>query len=134
MGLADDIAAFLDEDPFGECGGPKRVRASATTTRREKPPNPAASPVSQQPQIVRDTLEVFGGRILEIDRRGRQGGGGQRPVLRARPAAEGVSALADDPACATRRNDVMDEKPFRLYRQALSRWGVASGGCKPEVK
>jgi hypothetical protein len=28
----------------------------------------------------------------------------------------------------------MSGKLLRLYRQALSRWGVASGGCKPEVK
>jgi hypothetical protein len=28
----------------------------------------------------------------------------------------------------------MGGKPRRLYRQAMSRWGVASGGCKPEVK
>jgi hypothetical protein len=36
--------------------------------------------------------------------------------------------------CATRRNDGMSGKLLRLYRQALSPWGVASGGCKPEVK
>jgi hypothetical protein len=28
----------------------------------------------------------------------------------------------------------MGGKPLRLYRQAMSPWGVASGGCKPEVK
>jgi hypothetical protein len=28
----------------------------------------------------------------------------------------------------------MGEKPRRLYRQAMSRWGVAAGGCKPAVK
>jgi hypothetical protein len=38
------------------------------------------------------------------------------------------------PLCATKRNDVMGGKPRRLYRQAVSPWGVASGGCKLEVK
>jgi hypothetical protein len=28
----------------------------------------------------------------------------------------------------------MGGKPHRLYRQAMSPWGVASGGCNPEVK
>jgi hypothetical protein len=41
---------------------------------------------------------------------------------------------ADTELCATKRNDVMGGKPQRLYRQALSPWDVASGGCKPEVK
>jgi hypothetical protein len=36
--------------------------------------------------------------------------------------------------CATKRNDVMGGNPLRLYRQALSPWGVAAGGCKPAVK
>jgi hypothetical protein len=38
MGFADDVAAFLDEDPFGECGGPVRVRAKTITTRRTDAP------------------------------------------------------------------------------------------------
>jgi hypothetical protein len=45
-----------------------------------------------------------------------------------------VICMANDCACATRRNDVMGGKPYCLYRQAISRWAVASGGCKPEVK
>ena len=36
--------------------------------------------------------------------------------------------------CATKRGDEMSGKLHGLYRQAMSRWGVASGGCKPEVK
>jgi putative transposase len=36
--------------------------------------------------------------------------------------------------CATRRNDVMRGNLLRLYRQAMSPWGVAAGGCKPAVK
>jgi hypothetical protein len=28
----------------------------------------------------------------------------------------------------------MGGNPLRLYRQAMSPWGVASGRCKPEVK
>jgi|SRR5215475_3965701 len=36
--------------------------------------------------------------------------------------------------CATRRNDVMGGNPPRLYRQALSPWGVAASGCKLAVK
>jgi hypothetical protein len=36
--------------------------------------------------------------------------------------------------CATRRNDGMSGKLHRLYRQAMSRWAVASRGCTLEVK
>ena len=36
--------------------------------------------------------------------------------------------------CATKRGDGMCEKHLRLYRQAMSRWGVASRGCTLEVK
>jgi hypothetical protein len=36
--------------------------------------------------------------------------------------------------CATKRGDGMRGNLHRLYRQAASPWGVASGGCTPEVK
>ena len=36
--------------------------------------------------------------------------------------------------CATKRIDEMSGKLHDLYRQVVSRWGVASSGCKPEVK
>ena len=36
--------------------------------------------------------------------------------------------------CATRRDDGMGGKPHRLYRQAVSRWGVAPWGCNHGVK
>jgi hypothetical protein len=36
--------------------------------------------------------------------------------------------------CATRREAGMRENLHSLYRQAMSRWGVASAGCKAEVK
>jgi hypothetical protein len=38
------------------------------------------------------------------------------------------------PLCATRRNDVMRGNFHGLYRQAMSRWAVAPGGCTPGVK
>jgi hypothetical protein len=43
-------------------------------------------------------------------------------------------ALDQEEGCATRRYDVMGGYPFCLYRQAMSRWAVALGGCKPRVK
>ena len=36
--------------------------------------------------------------------------------------------------CATKRTDGMRGKRHSLYRQTMSRWAVASGGCTPEVK
>jgi hypothetical protein len=36
--------------------------------------------------------------------------------------------------CATKRGDGMRGNLRCLYQQAASPWGVASGGCKPEVK
>lgn len=42
--------------------------------------------------------------------------------------------LAVPPLCATRRNDVMRGDLHHLYRQAMSRWAVASGRCTPGVK
>ena len=36
--------------------------------------------------------------------------------------------------CATKRGDGMSGKLRRLYQQAVSPWGVASGGRTPEVK
>ena len=36
--------------------------------------------------------------------------------------------------CATKRDDGMGGKPYWLYRQSISRWGVASRGCTLEVK
>ena len=36
--------------------------------------------------------------------------------------------------CATKHGDAMSGKLRDLYRQVMSPWGVASGGCKPEVK
>ena len=35
---------------------------------------------------------------------------------------------------ATKRGDGMEGNSYRLYRQSISRWGVASGGGIPEVK
>ena len=36
--------------------------------------------------------------------------------------------------CATKRKDEMRGNLHSLYRQAVSPWAVASGGCKPSVK
>jgi hypothetical protein len=36
--------------------------------------------------------------------------------------------------CATKRGDGMDGKSHRLYRQTMSPWAVAPGGCQPGVK
>jgi hypothetical protein len=36
--------------------------------------------------------------------------------------------------CATKRGDGMRGNLCCPYQQATSPWGVASGGCKPEVK
>ena len=37
-------------------------------------------------------------------------------------------------ACATKRNEVLGGTPLGQYRQAMSPWGVASGGGQPEVQ
>jgi hypothetical protein len=71
MGLADDIAAYLDEDPFGECGGRETGRSMTAATRPEAPPPPAASPLLEA-QIVQDVKELFGGRIVKNYRHRRQ--------------------------------------------------------------
>jgi hypothetical protein len=49
-------------------------------------------------------------------------------------AISGDRTLGTTVTCATKRGDGMDGKSHCLYRQAVSPWGVASGGCKPEVK
>jgi len=64
MARADDLAAFLDEDPFGECGsGTPAPRA----TRLEAPPPPGV-PLSWQDQIVQDVKELFGGKVVQNHR------------------------------------------------------------------
>jgi transposase len=49
-------------------------------------------------------------------------------------AQKGGMALGIRGTCATKRNDVMRGNLLRLYRQAMSPWAVAPGGCKPGVK
>jgi hypothetical protein len=38
---------------------------------------------------------------------------------------EGNNQRRDDMKCATKRKGEMDGKSYRLYRQSISRWGVA---------
>src|SRR5262245_57196925 len=109
MSRADDIAAYLDEDPFGECGprtpAPRATQLEAPPGRPSKAglggpqdrPAPAV-PRSWQDQIIQDVKELLGGRIITNYRHRGQSRRGQRHVLRARAEAQGVSALADDPA------------------------------------
>jgi hypothetical protein len=44
------------------------------------------------------------------------------------------TSMGNAAECATKRIDEMGGKPPCLYRQALSPWGVAPGGCNPDVK
>jgi hypothetical protein len=55
----------------------------------------------------------------------------QEPPLSGRDDQQWCLALL--PLCATRRNDVMRGNLHGLYRQAMSRWAVAPGGCTPGV-
>jgi hypothetical protein len=52
-----DLELYLAHDPFADDAPP--------------PPTPAAS---DEPEIVRLAKEVFGGRIIKVNRRVRQGG------------------------------------------------------------
>jgi hypothetical protein len=45
-----------------------------------------------------------------------------------------MAGMRSSLVCATKRTDGMRGKRHSLYRQAMSRWAVASGGCTPEVK
>jgi len=52
------------------------------------------------------------------------------PIL----ANTSFTSVGNEAECATKRIDEMGGKPQCLYRQALSPWGVAPGGCNPDVK
>jgi hypothetical protein len=68
MARADDLAAYLDEDPFGERGaGTPPDRA---TPRRETPP--PAVPPSRDAQIIADVKEIFGAKIVKNHRHRRK--------------------------------------------------------------
>jgi hypothetical protein len=93
MGHFEDLAAFLDEYPFGESG----TKTPATRATHQEAPPPNASP-SWQDQIIQDVKELFGGKSFQNHRVIRKSWGRQRHVLRARPEAEGFSEMADDAA------------------------------------
>jgi hypothetical protein len=93
MGHFEDLAAFLHEYPFGECG--TKTPATRATHQEEEPPDAS---LSWQDQIIQDVKELFGGKAVQNHRVIRKIWGRQRHVLRARPEAEGFSEMAEDAA------------------------------------
>jgi hypothetical protein len=88
-------------------------------------------PVAKNPDGSSITGPIIG-RIVNVS-----GVNSQRMFVHTNPVPYKPATLDTMRAtltCATRRNDEMRGNLHHLYRQVMSLWGVASGGCKPEVK